>query len=94
MGWKIAICDDDAGQAAQLQADVTDWAHGACAVTCFLISSASAALEGSFLAWPISAPICLDSLLRLARRSLASPMAARYSASSLMTSSTRGSLAS
>ena len=35
MGWKIAICDDDAGQAAQLQADVTDWAHGACAVTCF-----------------------------------------------------------
>ena len=35
MGWKIAICDDDAGQAARLQADVTDWAHGACAVTCF-----------------------------------------------------------
>lgn len=35
MGWKIAICDDDAGQAAQLQADVTDRAHGACAVTCF-----------------------------------------------------------
>lgn len=24
MGWKIAICDDDAGQAARLQADVTD----------------------------------------------------------------------
>lgn len=23
------------GQAARLQADVTDWAHGACAVTCF-----------------------------------------------------------
>lgn len=22
MGWKIAICDDDAGQAARLQADV------------------------------------------------------------------------
>ena len=42
----------------------------------------------------ISAPICLDSLLRFARRSLASPMAARYSASSAMTSSTRGSLAS
>ena len=35
MGWKIAICDDGAGQAARLQADVTDWAHGACAVTCF-----------------------------------------------------------
>ena len=35
MGWKIAICDDDAGQAARLQADVTDWAHDACAVTCF-----------------------------------------------------------
>ena len=35
MGWKIAICDDDGGQAARLQADVTDWAHGACAVTCF-----------------------------------------------------------
>lgn len=35
MGWKIAICDDDAGQAARLQSDVTDWAHGACAVTCF-----------------------------------------------------------
>ena len=35
MGWKIAICDDDTGQAARLQADVTDWAHGACAVTCF-----------------------------------------------------------
>ena len=32
MGWKIAICDDDAGQATRLQADVTDWAHGACAV--------------------------------------------------------------
>ena len=28
MGWKIVICDDDAGQAARLQADVTDWAHG------------------------------------------------------------------
>ena len=35
MGWKIAICDDDAGQAARLQSDVTDWAHGASAVTCF-----------------------------------------------------------
>lgn len=22
MGWKIAICDDDAGQAARLQSDV------------------------------------------------------------------------
>ena len=61
--------------------------RAAFAATCALTSSAS-----SFFPCPIKAPICLESLLRLARSSSASDCAARAFASSSITSSTSGSL--
>ena len=59
------------------------------AVTCFLTSSAS-----SFLPCPINAPICLEILFLLARRSSASFFTFLFSSSSSITSSTNGSFAS
>ena len=54
--------------------------------TCALSSMAS-----SFLPWPIKAPICLEILLRFARRSSASCWVALAFASNSITSSTNGS---
>ena len=68
--------------------------RSACSFTWALTASASWSLEGSFLDWPMSMPICLERVLRLERSWSASAMAARRLASRSMTSSTRGSLLS
>ena len=58
-------------------------------VTCFLICSAS-----SFRPFAIRPPICLEILLRFARRASASCLTLRFSASSSITSSTSANLRS
>ena len=63
-------------------------------LTCSFKAFASSSLDGSFFACPISIPTCLDSVFLDARSSLASVIAALFSASSRTTSSTSGSLSS
>ena len=57
-------------------------------------TSAFTASASSFLPCAISAPICLEILFLLARRSSTSPLISRFLLSSSMTSSTIGSFAS
>ena len=58
------------------------------------LTSCFTASASSFFPWPISMPICLDNLLRLALKSSASFCVALASVSSEITSSTSGSLLS